>query len=141
MLDPEQYRILRQKGTEAPFSGEYDHVFEPGQYHCAGCGAELFASEAKFDSGCGWPAFSAPLSSEEAIIEEIGHAATGWSAPRCCAPPAAGTSGTCSTTGRRRAAPATASTRPRCGSSEAWSEPADAAASSRRSGRRHHGCR
>jgi peptide-methionine (R)-S-oxide reductase len=68
-LDPEQYRILRQKGTEAPFSGEYDHAFEPGTYICAGCGAELFSSEAKFDSGCGWPAFSAPAS-EEAIDEE-----------------------------------------------------------------------
>jgi peptide-methionine (R)-S-oxide reductase len=68
-LDPDQYRILRQKATEAPFTGEYDHVFEPGTYHCAGCGAELFRSEAKFDSGCGWPAFSA-ASSEEAIIEE-----------------------------------------------------------------------
>jgi peptide-methionine (R)-S-oxide reductase len=68
-LDPEQYRVLRQKGTEAPFSGEYDHVFEPGTYHCAGCGAELFSSQTKFDSGCGWPAFSAPLQ-EEAVEEE-----------------------------------------------------------------------
>jgi peptide-methionine (R)-S-oxide reductase len=68
-LSPEEYRILREKGTEAPFSGEYDHTFEPGSYHCAGCGAELFASEAKYDSGCGWPAFSAP-SGEEAIEEE-----------------------------------------------------------------------
>ena len=68
-LDPEQYRVLRQKGTEAAFSGEYDHVFEPGTYHCAGCGAELFASDAKYDSGCGWPAFFAPAS-EEAIDEE-----------------------------------------------------------------------
>ncbi len=68
-LDPEQYRILREKGTEAPFTGEYDHVFEPGIYHCAGCGAELFASDAKYDSGCGWPAFSAPAS-EGAIDEE-----------------------------------------------------------------------
>jgi peptide-methionine (R)-S-oxide reductase len=68
-LDPEQYRILRQKGTEAPFSGEYDHVFEPGTYHCAGCGAELFSSEAKYDSGCGWPAFFAPAN-EDAIDEE-----------------------------------------------------------------------
>ena len=68
-LDPEQYRILREKGTEAPFSGEYDHVFEPGTYHCAGCGAELFTSEAKYDSGCGWPAFSAPASGE-ALEEE-----------------------------------------------------------------------
>jgi peptide-methionine (R)-S-oxide reductase len=68
-LDPEQYRILREKGTEAPFSGEYDHVFEPGTYRCAGCGAELFESETKYDSGCGWPAFYAPAS-EEAIDEE-----------------------------------------------------------------------
>jgi peptide-methionine (R)-S-oxide reductase len=69
LLDPEQYRVLRQKGTEHPFTGEYDEVFDPGTYHCAGCGAELFAAEQKFDSGCGWPAFSA-ASSEEAIIEE-----------------------------------------------------------------------
>ena len=68
-LDPDQYRVLREKGTEAPFSGEYDHVFEPGRYHCAGCGAELFTSDAKYDSGCGWPAFSAPASGE-AIDEE-----------------------------------------------------------------------
>jgi peptide-methionine (R)-S-oxide reductase len=68
-LDPEQYRILREKGTEAPFTGEYDQVFEPGSYHCAGCGAELFSSEAKYDSGCGWPAFFAPAN-EEAIDEE-----------------------------------------------------------------------
>ena len=68
-LSPEAYRILRQAGTEAPFTGEYDHTFEPGSYHCAGCGAELFVSEAKYDSGCGWPAFSAPAG-EEAIDEE-----------------------------------------------------------------------
>ena len=68
-LSPEQYRVLREKGTEAPFSGEYDHLFEPGTYRCAGCGAELFRSEAKYDSGCGWPAFSTPASGE-AIDEE-----------------------------------------------------------------------
>ena len=68
-LDPERYRVLRQKGTEAPFSGEYDHVFEPGSYRCAGCGEELFSSESKFDSGCGWPAFAAPAR-EEAVVEE-----------------------------------------------------------------------
>jgi peptide-methionine (R)-S-oxide reductase len=68
-LSPEQYTVLRLKGTEAPFSGEYDHVFEPGTYHCAGCGTELFVSEAKYDSGCGWPAFSAPADAE-AVEEE-----------------------------------------------------------------------
>jgi peptide-methionine (R)-S-oxide reductase len=68
-LDPEQFRILREKGTEAPFSGEYDHVFEPGTYLCAGCGAELFGSDAKYDSGCGWPAFFAPAA-DDAVEEE-----------------------------------------------------------------------
>ena len=68
-LTPEQYHVLREKGTERPFSGEYDHTFDPGTYTCAGCGAELFASDAKYDSGCGWPAFSAPAN-QEAIEEE-----------------------------------------------------------------------
>lgn len=56
-LTPEQYRVLREKGTEAPFTGVYDEHFEPGEYQCAGCGAVVFASDAKFNSGCGWPAF------------------------------------------------------------------------------------
>ncbi len=68
-LSPEQYRVLRQKGTEAPFSGEYDHTFESGTYHCAGCGAVLFQSDTKYDSGCGWPACFAPAD-ESAIDEE-----------------------------------------------------------------------
>jgi peptide-methionine (R)-S-oxide reductase len=69
-LTRQQYDVLRRKGTEPPFTGEYDDVFEPGTYRCAGCGAELFESEAKYDSGCGWPAFSAPASGD-AIEEEV----------------------------------------------------------------------
>ena len=68
-LTAEQYDVLRRKGTEAPFTGEYDHTFEPGTYRCAGCGAELFESDAKYDSGCGWPAFTAPASGD-AVEEE-----------------------------------------------------------------------
>ncbi len=61
LLTPEQYDILRRKSTERPFTGEYDHFFEPGKYVCAGCGQELFISDSKFNSGCGWPAFDAPV--------------------------------------------------------------------------------
>ena len=56
-LTPEQYRVLRQKGTERPYTGEYDKHKEKGLYRCAACGNPLFESSTKFESGCGWPSF------------------------------------------------------------------------------------
>ena len=63
-LTAEQYRVLREKGTERPFTGALEENHESGNYHCAGCGALLFLSGAKFDSGCGWPSFLLPADSK-----------------------------------------------------------------------------
>ncbi|MDT8319595.1 MAG: peptide-methionine (R)-S-oxide reductase MsrB [Xanthomonadales bacterium] len=65
-LSPEQYRVTRQAGTEAPFSGEYDACWERGSYHCICCGHPLFDSDSKFNAGCGWPSFHSEF--EEANI-------------------------------------------------------------------------
>jgi len=69
-LSPEQFAVCRQKGTEPPFSGVYDHYETPGIYHCSCCESMLFSSDAKYDSGSGWPSFSAPLNSDAVSTEE-----------------------------------------------------------------------
>jgi len=69
-LSPEAFAVCRQKGTERPYTGQYDQHFENGQYHCHCCGAKLFSSSSKFDAGCGWPSFSAPTSGP-AIKEQV----------------------------------------------------------------------
>ena len=69
-LSPEQYDVLRQKGTERPFTGVYNDCKDPGIYRCAGCGAELFRSDDKFDSGTGWPSFTQPAEGESVDTEE-----------------------------------------------------------------------
>lgn len=66
LLTPEQYRVTRQAGTEAPFSGEYEQHWDKGEYLCVCCGHPLFGSESKFNAGCGWPSFHSEL--EEASI-------------------------------------------------------------------------
>jgi peptide-methionine (R)-S-oxide reductase len=69
-LTPAQYQVLREKGTERAFTGEYAETKEPGQYICAGCGKELFGSDEKFESGSGWPSFWAPVEDDAVETEQ-----------------------------------------------------------------------
>jgi peptide-methionine (R)-S-oxide reductase len=69
-LSPEQYQVLRRKGTEPPFTGKYVHSKEDGVYRCGACGAELFSSKDKFDSGTGWPSFTEPTATANIRLEE-----------------------------------------------------------------------
>ena len=74
LLTPEQFRITRKKGTERAFSGKYDKHWEKGVYRCVCCGTDLYRSEAKYDSGTGWPSFYAPIAKENIRTERD----TGW---------------------------------------------------------------
>jgi peptide-methionine (R)-S-oxide reductase len=69
-LDPERYHVLREAGTEPPFTGAYTHSKESGMYKCGACGAELFSSDTKFDSGTGWPSFTEPAVAEAVELRE-----------------------------------------------------------------------
>jgi peptide-methionine (R)-S-oxide reductase len=71
-LTPDQYHVLREKGTERAFTGQYWNTKDKGVYRCAGCGTELFVSDTKFDSGCGWPSFYTPMSTN-AVSEAADH--------------------------------------------------------------------
>ena len=85
-LTPEQYSVLRQKGTERAFTGKFWNTHDAGNYKCAGCGLVLFKSETKFDSGCGWPSFYAPADTNVvATHEDLSHGMdrTEVLCPRC----------------------------------------------------------
>src|SRR3712207_6520703 len=69
-LTPEQYEVLRRKGTEPPGTGKYVYNKESGMYRCAGCGTDLFSSDTKYDSGSGWPSFTDPANTENVELHE-----------------------------------------------------------------------
>jgi len=69
-LTPEQYKVLREKGTERAFTGKYYDNHEKGVYKCAACGNELFSSDKKYDSGCGWPSYWTPLAKDKIVLKE-----------------------------------------------------------------------
>ncbi len=73
-LTPEQYEILRRKGTEPPFTGKFTYNKDSGMYRCAGCGADLFSSDTKYDSGSGWPSFTEPAVAEAVELRrDVSH--------------------------------------------------------------------
>ncbi|GAA4271656.1 peptide-methionine (R)-S-oxide reductase MsrB [Aquimarina gracilis] len=72
-LSEEQYRILRQKGTERPFTGQYNLHFEDGSYKCMACNVSLFESDSKFESGCGWPSFDKSIEGSIEYIRDTSH--------------------------------------------------------------------
>ncbi len=74
LLDPETFRVTRQAGTERPFTGRYYQTTTPGTYQCVCCGTPLFRSDAKFDSGCGWPSFFEPLDGANLVeLKDTSH--------------------------------------------------------------------
>ena len=84
-LTPKEYQILREKGTERAFTGEYNKFFEDGTYNCAGCGTPLFKSDTKYESGCGWPAFfkSIPKTIDESPDHTFGMTRTEITCRKC----------------------------------------------------------
>ena len=73
-LGPQRYEVMRQKATEAPFTGKYVHVKDKGTYRCGACGIELFSSDTKFDSGSGWPSFTEPANRANVeLVEDDSH--------------------------------------------------------------------
>jgi peptide-methionine (R)-S-oxide reductase len=89
-LSPEQFEVLRNKGTEQAFTGKYAFTKDRGTYRCAACGAELFRSEAKYDSGTGWPSFLEPIARGAVELHE--DLSFGIAESRSCVPGAAATS-------------------------------------------------